>query len=115
MFHFTAAGKGRIGAIPRQSPRLSPATGIESRCEQSSDLVLAEWPRFDPTVLDSLPDILRRRGVRDLIEFRLNSAGNPDSRLDPVLDPMFDQTPDRARLYALQLMATRPKGQGRRR
>ena len=28
------------------------------------------------------------------------------SRLDPVLDPMFDQTPDRARLYALQLTAT---------
>src|ERR1017187_2409012 len=37
------------------------------------------------------------------------------SRLDPVLDPMLDQTPDRSRLYALQLTATRPKGQGQRR
>jgi hypothetical protein len=41
-------------------------------------MVLSKRLRFDPTVLESLLDLLQRRGVRELVEFRPDSAWNPD-------------------------------------
>jgi hypothetical protein len=53
-------------------------TGIENGREQSRDMVLSKHPRFDPTVLESLLDLLQRCWVGELVEFRLDSAWNPD-------------------------------------
>jgi len=53
-------------------------TGVESGREQSRDMVLTKRPRFDPTVLESLLDILQRCRVGELVELRLDSAWNPD-------------------------------------
>ena len=53
-------------------------TGIESRCEQSRELVPSECLRFDPTIIESLLDLLQRCWVGQLTEFRLDSAGTPD-------------------------------------
>jgi len=41
-------------------------------------MVLSKRPRFDPTVLESLLDLLHRCRVGELVEFRLDSAWNPD-------------------------------------
>jgi len=53
-------------------------TRIEIRREHSRDLVLPERLRFDPTVLDSLLDLLERCWGRESIELGLDSTGNPD-------------------------------------
>ena len=41
-------------------------------------MVLSKRPRFHPTVLESLLDLLQRRWVRELVELRPDSAWNPD-------------------------------------
>jgi hypothetical protein len=51
------------GQCQRRRDGLS-LTRIEIRREQSRDLVLPECLRFDPTVLDSLLDLLERCWVR---------------------------------------------------
>jgi len=53
-------------------------TGVESGREQSRDMVLSKRLRFDPTVLERLLDLLQRCWVGELVEFRLDSAWNPD-------------------------------------
>ena len=53
-------------------------TGVKIGCEQPRDMVLSKRLRFDPTVLESLLDLLQRCWVGELVEFRLDSAWNPD-------------------------------------
>ena len=47
-------------------------------CQQSRNLVLPKCLRLDPTVLESLLDLLQRCWVGELVEFRLDRAWNPD-------------------------------------
>jgi len=82
-----ALGRGSSVSLVQQNPvrrefeckRNSLSfTGIESGCEQPRDLVLSKCLRFDATVLESLLDLLQRCWVRQLVKFRLDSAGNPN-------------------------------------
>jgi hypothetical protein len=41
-------------------------------------MVLSKRPRLDPTVLESLLNLLQRYLVGELAQFRLDSAWNPD-------------------------------------
>jgi hypothetical protein len=41
-------------------------------------MVLSKRLRFDPTVLESLLDLLQRCRVGELVEFGLDRAWNPD-------------------------------------
>jgi hypothetical protein len=56
----------------------SGLTGIESRCKQARDLALLERLRFDPGVLECLPNLLKGYCVRHSTEFRLDRDGNPE-------------------------------------
>jgi hypothetical protein len=53
-------------------------TGVKIGCEQTRDMVPSKHLRFDPTVLESLLDLLQRHWVGELVQFRLDSAWNPD-------------------------------------
>jgi hypothetical protein len=49
-------------------------TGVESGREQLRDMALSKRPRFDPTALESLLDLLQRCRVGELVECRLGEV-----------------------------------------